>query len=119
MTSLGLQIEWEYPDSMYSGLILDKSKDNLKVTKVQLDSPAYKAGFLPGDELIALNDMRVTSASQSVFWKQIIKDRPYTVLIARQGMMLSKELSFESTPRVIKSIKVLDEKLANKAFLKG
>lgn len=119
LTSLGLQIEWEYPDTLYSGMVLDNSKESLKISKVQLDTPAYRAGFLPGDELIAINDMRIDSASQPTFWNQLIKDRLYTILIARQGMMMTKEMSFESTPRVIKSIKVLDEKLANAAFLKS
>lgn len=119
MTLLGLQIQWEYPETVYSGMEFDHNKGTLKLSKVRLDSPAYKAGFLPGDELVAINNMRVISESQATFWRQLIKDRPYSLLISRQGVMMTKELIFESAPKVIKSIKVLDEKVANRAFLKG
>ena len=57
MTLLGLQIQWEYPETVYSGMEFDHNKGTLKLSKVRLDSPAYKAGFLPGDELVAINNM--------------------------------------------------------------
>lgn len=116
LSKAGLQIEWEYPDSAYSGFVFDRSKENLKVSKILLDSPAYKAGFQPGDEIIGINNFRLTSSSQSDFWKQIIKDKNYDFVISRQGRLLTMEMAFGSAPKQIKSIKVLDEKLVKTYF---
>lgn len=116
LATAGLQIEWEYPEGAYSGMVLENDNGNLKVAKVLLDTPAYRNGFLPGDEILAINNLRITGASKGTFWKQFLLDRPYTVLVSRLDNILQKEISFTKAPRKIKSIKVLEEKLVKQTF---
>lgn len=118
LNECGLKIDWEIPEGVYAGITFKKSGEGLWVDKVTLDSPAYKAGFMPGDEFIAINNMRITSSSQPTFWKQLQEIKNYEILIARQSCLLTKELSFAPRKRQIKNILIDDEKKAQSVFPK-
>jgi len=58
------------------------------IASVTLDSPADRAGLAPGDELLALNALRVNSASWSDVFGTVARcDKPLIALVSRRGVV--------------------------------
>ena len=59
------------------------------IASVTLDSPADRAGLAPGDEVLALNGLRVNSRSWSDVFGAVARcDKPLTALVSRRGVVL-------------------------------
>ncbi|MCA8951349.1 MAG: M61 family metallopeptidase [Planctomycetes bacterium] len=64
--------------------------DSMRLASVTADSPAAAAGLQPGDELVAVQGLRTTSALwQDVFRAVAKNDEPLELLVARRGVMLT------------------------------
>ncbi len=59
-----------------------------KVLSVMADSPAQVAGISPGDELIAVNELKVTHASLDILRNRLLVDKPVTVHLFRRDELL-------------------------------
>ena len=93
----GLELEKEHTKEdddvslpvAYLGFNFDKSKDDLLISKVLRDTPAFDAGINAQDELLAIDNIRVKKAD---FEKRMKAYRPETnveLLISRRGKLLT------------------------------
>ena len=67
-----------------------------KVLSVMADSPAQVAGISPGDELIAVNELKVTHASLEILRTRLLVDKPVTLHLFRRDELVVTRC----TPRV-------------------
>jgi len=67
-----------------------------KVLSVLADSPAQHAGISPGDELIAVNELKVTHASLELLRTRLVIDQPVTMHVFRRDELIVTHC----TPRV-------------------
>ncbi|MGX5818124.1 aspartyl protease family protein [Chitinophaga lutea] len=82
-------------DYSYTGLIIYLIDNRIEVTDVIRNSPAEKAGFKPGDIVLAINNNFTTSIQ---LYRDILKNvgtRP-TLLIQRHGQLILKKLPIRS-----------------------
>ena len=82
-------------DYSYTGLIIYLIGNRIEVTDVIRNSPAEKAGFKPGDIILAVNN-NFTSNLQ--VYRDILKNigtRP-TLLLMRNGELMLKKLPIRS-----------------------
>lgn len=113
----GMEFEWEESDKPYLGIDFKYSADRAIAAKVVLDSPAYAAGINAEDEILAINNVRILKNDIAEFGKMLVPGQKYQVSFSRLGVIKETELICGKMPRTLKSIKVLDEKLASKLFL--
>ncbi len=77
--------------------------DELVVQSVVVGDPAHAAGLAPGDELLAVEGLRVRPST----WKSVLENlgppgRPLRLLIARRGRVLEKSIAPVATPDSVK-----------------
>ena len=99
-----LGIDWEY------------AGDRALVRMVYLDSPAYKAGINPGDEIIFLNGLRFLREDVMELISLMNVNTSYEFIVSRLGKVERFEVIPMGSPRVLKEIVVKDKALAEKAF---
>ncbi len=114
----GLKINFERPAESYLGITTETKGERLFVKVVALDGPGYKAGLNAGDELIAINELRVVVGDYAKLAKSLLIDVPYKFLVNRLGYMMDVEVVAESSPQRVKSIDVVDYKAVENC-LKG
>lgn len=71
------------------GINWQSATDNLVVAAVIDDGAAARAGLLPGDELLAVNDERVTRSDFDRRLRSLEPGMPVLLLIARQGRIMT------------------------------
>lgn len=79
----------------YLGLELEASS-RVVVSKVFANSPAAKAGIAPGDEILAIDGVRLPQDSPLSVLKHLKTETSYPVLIARLGVISSKDVKLAS-----------------------
>lgn len=93
-------LKWE-PDSKkpkaYLGLETDPKKPGL-VKKVFSQSPAAKAGVAPGDELLALDNIRLAEADSLDIVDHLTIGQSYPLLFSRLGRVRSTKVTLASHP---------------------
>ncbi len=109
----GFEIEYDTKEKPWLGLRPDFLGDRVVIKDVALDGPAYKAGLNAGDEIIAINKMRILKDNFNEHEKYLFKDKPYMVTVNRLETLVNLEVIPSSAPRVIKNIKVTDSKVAD------
>ena len=82
----------------YLGLNFDSSKSDLIVSRVAKGTPAFEAGVNAKDELIAINNNRVTKSGYSGHMKLLRPDQDVELLLVRRGKMLTVPAKTESKP---------------------
>lgn len=83
---------WVFPMPNNIGLRMD-DKDGLKVQSVQADTPASKAGFNVGDDLVSLNGQPLLSLAD-IQWvlHNLPKETSLKATVKRNGTTLEKEI---------------------------
>ena len=71
----------------YLGFHFNSAKTDLVVSKVSKGSPAFNAGVNVGDELIAIDENRVTKAKFKDHMKFLRPNSPVKLLMARRGKL--------------------------------
>ncbi len=112
----GLKFEWEKSESPWLGMDVEFSGDRVIARTVILDGPAYKAGINAGDEIIAINGMRVLKDRFNEFGKYLRVNESYTVTLSRLASMTTATLNVGVTPARLKSIVATDKTLAMKVL---
>lgn len=112
----GLSVEWENSDMPWLGIDSEFSGDRVMVKAVTLDGPAYQSGINAGDEIIAINGMRVLKDRFNEHGKYLKTNQVYKVTISRLGMLSEVNLLVGSTPKKIKALKIGDRGLVEKAL---
>lgn len=80
----------------YSGFTTEIKDGRLLIRAVESDSPALLAGLQPGDELIAVNGVRIKNNLEELY-KQM--SGPYTLIISRGGLIRTVELKLAKSPK--------------------
>jgi predicted metalloprotease with PDZ domain len=81
-----------------------------------MDSPAAKAGLNAGDEILALNGLRVLKEDVEKWGQMLRADQPYELIVSRLGKLTKLDLVPEKGPRGIKELKIVDRSVAEKSF---
>src|SRR5690606_1340201 len=85
LKEIGLEFVWTEEESAWLGAGLEGLPNQLRVKQILLDSPAYKGGLNAGDEILALNGLRVTNADQSQLDNYLAVDQKAELLVSRLG----------------------------------
>lgn len=113
---MGCEFTWGESKAPYLGCGWEFSGERVLVKMVYLDSPAYKAGLNPGDEILFLNGYRFLRDDVSELINMMEVNKSYEMIISRMGRIERMEVLPSSSPKILKDIRVKDQKLAQKAF---
>jgi len=84
LAAFGLKLAFRDADRPYLGVHFEGAA--MIVGSVSRGSPAYEAGVHPGDELLAVDSLRVDSARWAETWTAVAKvGKPVELLLARRG----------------------------------
>ncbi len=78
------------------GLTWDKNEDLLIVQHVILGSTGAAAGILPGDELLAINGLRMTSNNFDLKMQQLLAGEKVELTLVRHGQLLNLSLEVQA-----------------------
>ena len=91
---VGLSIRKEKSNSNYQGINLKLSEDGYITTRIELDSPAMRAGLIKGDKLIAINKFIIKETDD--VYNLLSKAESSTIHFSRKGKLMSVELIKDS-----------------------
>ncbi len=114
--SIGLELEFQVEEGSYLGITQKLHGDRVYIHSVELDGPAYKSGLNAGDEIIAINENRVLADDIAKVGKYLLPNKYYDFAVFRTGKLINIEVLVESKPSTLKTIKILDQDLAEKAL---
>lgn len=106
---IGLEFKWEEKEESYLGVDLKSQGDRSIIAKVHLDGPAYKSGLNAGDEILAINGMRILKDDMGELSKITKPDRNYNFLVNRLGTLVDIEVLIGKAPRKLVKIEIIDE----------
>lgn len=116
---MGCELVWSEPKNPYLGCAWEFQGDRVIAKMVFLDSPAYKAGINPGDEMVFLNGLRFLREDLMDLTSTLEINRPYELMISRLGKLERLEIVPGTSPRTLKEIAIKDRAKAEKAFSRG
>ena len=97
LADFGVKLVQRERERPYLGLSFDS--DRLVVSFVNENGPAFEAGIAPGDEVIALNGLRVTSGSWAeVAEATLVVGTEVRVLTATRGVITERRLAPTTNP---------------------
>ena len=119
--SVGLQFEWEQfdKDKAHLGADFICEGDRLLIKSVMLDGPAHKSGFNAGDEIIALDGIRVLDRHEFQDGEGLLAGREYMVTVSRLQQLREIVLIPGHCPKSLKKIVVVDRLKCEKVLLPG
>ena len=88
----GFEIEYDTKEKPWLGLRPDFVGDRVLIKDVALDGPAFKGGLNAGDELIAINKMRILKDNFNEHEKYLFKDKPYLITVNRLETLVTVEV---------------------------
>ena len=113
MELIGLELEYDKPTKPDFGFKPKFDGDRVFVQSVELDRSAYQDGLNAGDEIIAINRMRIDRTSFNQLDNYLVEGEAYELEIARLGYLQTISISPKRKDRhKIKAIKVKNQSLA-------
>ncbi|MBY0415264.1 MAG: PDZ domain-containing protein [Bdellovibrionales bacterium] len=112
----GVKIEWDKSESPWLGFDPEFIGDRVVVRAVTIDGPAFKAGLNAGDEILAINGMRVLKDRYNDYAKFLKANESYTLTISRLASLATVTLNVGVTPSKIRSLVAEDKTKAAKFF---
>jgi predicted metalloprotease with PDZ domain len=98
--SFGVRMVVKDADRPHLGITFDAGRTS--IAAVQSDTPAQRAGLAPGDEVLAVNQLRVTSETWSdVFQAVAAVGKPIECLLTRRGVVITRQVVPGSGPGTI------------------
>jgi predicted metalloprotease with PDZ domain len=122
LKTVGLQYMVDVPkdaddkQEWWTGFRLRKGSDPAVVTEVERDSPAWKAGVVAGDMLLAVNGIRVTADDISDKFDLAPKG-PFKLHLFRRDELRELEINPVQQPKGKAKVKALDKTLAEQKTL--
>jgi predicted metalloprotease with PDZ domain len=113
----GLKFEWEKSDTPWLGIDIETKGDRVVIKSIVLDGPGYKWGLNAGDEIIAVNGMRVLKDRYNDFTKILHINKNYTFTVSRQNILQDISANVGIQPSKIKAITVVDLLKVKKVFI--
>jgi predicted metalloprotease with PDZ domain len=116
--SAEIGLNFKFKDPKYDfGFEWQEKGEQLFVSQLLLDGPAYKSGLNAGDEILAVDGFRITTSVYKSWLKSLkSSEKLYTFQIARLGKIRTLEVSFGPLTPELDKIEVVDEKKAMKAL---
>jgi len=111
----GINIAWE-ADSFVLGADFEFSHDRVLIKSVHLDGAFFDAGLNAGDEILAIDGMRVLKDRMQEASKFLLPEKRYLLTISRLGVLLEKSVVLKVGIRKIKELTVFDQHLFTKVF---
>lgn len=108
---MGVEFEYESPSLAHLGARFKFEGDRAVVESVELDGPAYRCGLNAGDELMAVNGLRVLKADVDQFNKNLYPEKKYELLVSRLGHLRHLVLRTGPAEKILKSLKICDAKI--------
>ena len=88
--ALGLMLTPIKADSGWTGLTLTETSSGVEIKQVQSNSPGHRARLIPGDEVVGVRGVRITSLEQ---WPLLLKgEEQLAILFARRGRLEETQL---------------------------
>jgi predicted metalloprotease with PDZ domain len=116
LLAVGVKLETREAERPYLGLQFDSGQTT--VASVTVGSPASAAGLQAGDEILAIDSLRVDSSRwQEVFQAVARVDQPLQVLIARRGVVQTRTATPANGPGTV-SLAIDDKANAEAAALR-
>src|SRR5699024_2202394 len=84
---------------VHLGLSLRKGQNRTTIAHVLEDSPAQKAGLAPGDELVAMNDLRVSDEDLAVHLKAATPGQTVGMVAFRRDELMCFDVTLGKAPR--------------------
>ena len=113
---IGLGFEWESSNTPDLGVDFKYVGDRVFIAKDHLDLAAYKAGLNAGDEILAINGLRILKSDIAELPKTLAPDKQYTVLVSRLGTLVKLELVMGKAAKKLKQITIKDHDKAMSCF---
>lgn len=112
--ALGVEVEYDRPGRAWLGARFLYQGDRAVVEAVELDGPAYRGGLNAGDELLAINGVRVLRLDVEQTEKTLMPDTPYRLTVSRLGHLREVELIAGPGQRVVKTLNLVDQSIFDK-----
>jgi predicted metalloprotease with PDZ domain len=117
LKEMSIVVEYEEAKKADLGIKNKIEGSNIVITSVNLDGVAYKSGLNAGDEIIAIDGMRISKSNFSDYPKFLEINKTYSFLVSRLGILREVNVLMDKGERVIKSLKSIDENKTS-TFLK-
>jgi predicted metalloprotease with PDZ domain len=112
----GLKFEWEKSEAPWLGFDPEFFGERVIARAVTLDGPAFKGGINAGDEIIAINGLRILKDRYNDFGKFLKVNETYTVTVSRLGVLQNINLNVGVVPSRLRGIVAVDRNTAEKVF---
>ena len=113
LKKMGVEVEWTTP-KLDLGVNLSDQKGRINIKSVRQGSCGYKSGLNAGDEIIAINALRVDKKIIDKLDEMYSENDQIDLLIARTGKLQTVTVTLGNGLRSIKELKVNDEELFKK-----
>ena len=115
-SNAGLRFDWDKSETSWLGFDPEFIGDRVIVKSVVLDGPASKSGLNAGDEVIAINGMRVLKERFNEHTKYLKVNEAYQFTVGRLSVLHNISLIVGSNPPKLKGITAIDQALAEKVL---
>lgn len=112
----GLKLEWKESSELDWGFSWKIDGENLFVENVVLDGPGYKSGLNHGDEILAVEGIRLSKTNYKQWEKTLKKDENLGLLISRHGKLMQIDTTVGKKVKEIEKIVVKDPKIFSQAL---
>lgn len=112
----GLKFEWDKSETPWLGFDPDFSGERVLVRAVTLDGPAYKGGLNAGDEILAINGVRILKDRYMDYAKFLRANETYNLTISRLSHLQTVDINVGITPPKLKAITIVDKVLSDKVL---
>ncbi len=104
--ALGLELVWSNKEEIDLGIKTKVDGERIFVESVVQDGPAYKGGVNAGDEVLAIDDLRMTQELFKEHEKYLNRDQSIELLLARSGRLVTTVMTPGIKGRVLQEIKI-------------
>jgi predicted metalloprotease with PDZ domain len=109
LKSMGVDVVWETKTPLQLGAEVEYSSERVFIKQVMQGGAAYASGLNVGDEIIAVNGMRITKGEWSWFLEELKEEESYDVLLCRMGQMLRLSLQAKRALPLMKQWSIVHE----------
>ena len=114
---VGLKCVWEiFENQAYFGARFSSKGERVFVTSVLLDSPAYKSGLNAGDEIIAIDGIRLLNSRSLETGDGLYPNQEYTFTVGRLERLREIQVIPGASPKILSKIEVQSKSKVKRAL---